>query len=109
MAARAAQLYQLGILCSSPSPVVLVTVLYFSAVAILQALVECFAFFDYANGLQDVGYLFCLNNDCLPLCLANPSNCSQFVLRKPFTNVTLSKTCFPFFIVGVRCRCCQEQ
>ena len=47
--------------------------LYFSAVAILQALVECFAFLDYTNGLQDVGYLLCLNNDCLALCLASPS------------------------------------
>ena len=30
--------------------------LYFSAVAIFQALVERFAFLDYANGRQDVGY-----------------------------------------------------
>jgi hypothetical protein len=55
-------------------------VLYFSAIAIFQALVERFAFLDYANSLQDVGYLFGLNNDCLALCLASPSNASQFVL-----------------------------
>jgi hypothetical protein len=36
---------------SSPSPIVLITVLYFSAIAIFQALVERFAFLDYANGL----------------------------------------------------------
>jgi hypothetical protein len=47
-------------------------VLYFSAVAIFQALVERFAFLDYGNGLQDVGYLFGLNNDCLALGLASP-------------------------------------
>ena len=35
--------------------------LYFSAVAIFQALVERFAFLDHVNGLQDVGYLFGLN------------------------------------------------
>jgi hypothetical protein len=94
---------------SSPSPIVLITVLYFSAVAIFQALVERFAFLDYANGLQDVGYLFGLNNDCLALGLASPSNGSQFVLGKPFANVALSETCFPLFIVGVRCPSCQEQ
>src|SRR5262249_26833529 len=66
----------------SPSPIVLITVLYFSAIAIFQALVERFAFLDYANSLQDVGYLFGLNNDCLALCLASPSNVSQFVLGK---------------------------
>ncbi|TMJ39032.1 MAG: hypothetical protein E6G86_15035 [Alphaproteobacteria bacterium] len=93
----------------SPSPIVFITVLYFSAVAIFQALVERFAFLDYANGLQDVGYLFGLNNDCLTFCLASPSNGSQFVLGKPFANVALSKICFPLFIVGLRCPCCQEQ
>jgi len=93
----------------SPSPIVLITVLYFSAIAIFQALVERFAFLDYANSLQDVGYLFGLNNDCLALCLASPSNVSQFVLGKPFANVTLSKTCFPLFTVSVRGPCCQEQ
>src|SRR5262245_35582748 len=90
---------------SSPSPVVLITVLYFSAIAIFQA-VERFAFLDYANR---VGYLFGLNNDCLALCLASPSNGSQFVLGKPFANVALSETCFPLFTVGVRCPRCQEQ
>jgi hypothetical protein len=85
---------------SSPSPIVLITVLYFSAVAIFQALVERFAFLDYANGLQDVGYLFGLNYDCLALCVASPSNGSQLVLGKPFTNVALSETCRPR---------CQEQ
>jgi len=84
-------------------------VLYFSTVAIFLALVERFAFLDYANGLQDVGYFFGLNNDCLALCLASPSNGSQFVLGKPFANVALSETCFPLFTVGVRCPCCQEQ
>jgi hypothetical protein len=84
-------------------------VLYFSAVAIFQALVERFTFLDYANGLQDVGYLFGLNNDCLALGLASPSNGSQFVLGKPFANVALSETYFPLFIVGVPCPCCQEQ
>jgi hypothetical protein len=93
----------------SPSPIVLITVLYFSAIAIFQALVERFAFLDYANSFQDVGYLFGLNNDCLALCLASPSNGSQFVFGKPFANVALSETCFPLFIVGVRCPCCQEQ
>src|SRR5262249_29491228 len=93
----------------SPSPIVLITVLYFSAIAIFQALVERFAFLDYANGLQDVGYLFGLNNDCLALCLASPSNGSQFVLGKPFANVALSETCFPLFIVSVRCPRCQKQ
>src|SRR5262245_18970582 len=93
----------------SPSPIVLITVLYFSAIAIFQALVEHFAFLDHANSLQDVGYLFGLNNDCLALCLAGPSNASQFVLGKPFANVTLSEICFPLFTVGVRCPRCQEQ
>jgi len=94
---------------SSPSPIVLITVLYFSAFAIFQALVERFAFLDYAHGLQDVGYLLGLNNDCLALCLASPPNGGQFVLGKPFANVALSETCFPLFIVGMRCPCCQEQ
>src|SRR5262249_57091535 len=76
---------------------------------ILQALVERFAFLDYANGILDVGYFFGLNNDCLALCLASPSNVSQFVLGKPFANVTLSETCFPLFTVGMRCPCCEEQ
>src|SRR5262249_11897586 len=79
------------------------------AIAIFQALVERFAFLDYANSLQDVGYLFGLNNDCLALCFASPSNASQFVLGKPFANVTLSETCFPLFTIGVCCPCCQEQ
>src|SRR5437870_5216600 len=74
-----ARRYWLGAAFSSPSPIVLITVLYFSAIAIFQALVERFAFLDYANSLQDVGYLFGLNNDCLALCLASPSNASQFV------------------------------
>src|SRR5262245_401238 len=100
---------RLGIVFSSPSPIILITVLYFSTVAIFQALVERFAFLDYANGLQDVGYFFGLNNDCLALCLASPSNGSQFALGKPFANVALSETCFPLFTVGVRCPCCQEQ
>src|SRR5215467_14450595 len=104
-----AQRYQIGVAFSSPSPIVLITVLYFSAIAIFQALVERFAFLDYANSLQDVGYLFGLNNDCLALCLASPSNVSQFVLGKPFANVTLSKTCFPLFTVSLRGPCCQEQ
>src|SRR6516164_8941601 len=94
---------------SSPSPIVLITVLYFSAFAIFQALVECFAFLDYANGLQDVGYLFGLDNDCLALCLASPPNGGQLVLGKPFANVALPETCFPLFIVGMRGPCCQEQ
>jgi hypothetical protein len=93
----------------SPSPIVLITVLYFSAIAIFQALVERFAFLDYANSFQDVGYLFGLNNDCLALCLASPSNGSQFVLGKPFANVTLSETGFPLFTVSLRGPCCQEQ
>src|SRR5262245_18145926 len=101
--------YRLGAAFSSPSPIVLITVLYFSAIAIYQALVERFAFLDHANSLQDVGYLFGLNNDCLALCLASPSNASQFVLGKPFANVTLSEICFPLFTVGVRCPRCQEQ
>src|SRR5262249_7882712 len=105
----AAQRHQLGIVFSPPSPVVLITVLYFSAFPIFQALVERFAFLDYANGLQDVGYLFGLNNDCLALCLASPPNRGQFVLGKPFPNVALSETCFPLFIVGMRCPCCQGQ
>jgi hypothetical protein len=104
-----AQRYRLGAAFSSPSPIVLITVLYFSAIAIFQALVERFAFLDYANSLQDVGYLFGLNNDCLALCLASPSNVSQFVLGKPFANVTLSEICFPLFTVGVHFPCCQEQ
>ena len=83
--------------------------LYFCAIAMFQALVERFAFLDYANSLQDVGYFFGLNNDCLALCLASPSNSSQLVLGKPFANVALSETCLPLFIVGVRCPCCQEQ
>ena len=37
--------------CSSPSPIVLITVLYFSLITIFQALVERFAFLDYANSL----------------------------------------------------------
>src|SRR5215831_2140584 len=105
----AVQRYRLGVAFSSPSPIVLITVLYFSAITIFQALVERFAFLDYANSLQDVGYLFGLNNDCLALCLASPSNGSQFVLGKPFANVTLSETCFPLFTVSLRCPCCQEQ
>src|SRR5258708_35919856 len=108
MLPSAAQQFRLRAAFSSPSPIVLITVLYFSAVAIFQALVERFAFLDYANSLQDVGYLFGLNNDCLALCLTSPSNASQFVLGKPFANVTLSETCFPLFTVGVRCPC-QEQ
>ena len=94
---------------SSPSPIVLITVLYFSAFAIFQALVERFAFLDYANSLYDVGYLFGLNNNCLALCLASPSNASQFVFGKPFANMTLSETCFPLFTVSVRCPGCQKQ
>src|SRR5262249_5423868 len=94
---------------SSPSPIVLITVLYFSAFAIFQALVERFAFLDYANSLYDVGYLFGLNNNCLALCLASPSNASQFVFGKPFANMTLSETCFPLFTVSMRCPCCQKQ
>jgi hypothetical protein len=78
-------------------------VLYFSAFAIFQALVERFAFLDYANSLYDVGYLFGLNNNCLALCLASPSNASQFVFGKPFANMTLSETCFPLFTVSMRC------
>src|SRR5260370_1305210 len=42
--------------------------LLFSTITVFQALVERFAFLDYANSLQDVGYLFGLNNDCLALC-----------------------------------------
>src|SRR6266540_5106512 len=102
---RAAQRHRLGGAFSSPSPIILITVLYFSAIAIFQALVERFAFLDYASSLQDVGYLFGLNNDCLALCLASPSNVSQFVLGKPFANVTLSEICFPLFTVSVRCSC----
>jgi hypothetical protein len=106
---RTTQRYRLGAAFSSPSPIVLITVLYFSAITVFQALVERFAFLDYANSLQDVGYLFGLNNDCLARCLATPSNVSQFVLGKPFANVTLSENCFPLFTAGGSCLCCQEQ
>jgi hypothetical protein len=53
-------------------------VLYFSAFAIFQALVERFAFLDYANSLYDVGYLFGLNNNCLaPVSRAHPMRASS--------------------------------
>src|SRR5262249_37664870 len=48
----ACRISSLGIVFSSPSPIVLITVLYFSAIAIFQALVERFAFLDHANGLR---------------------------------------------------------
>src|SRR5262245_19797440 len=100
--------YRIGAAFSSPSPIVLITVLYFSAIAIFQALVERFAFLDYANSLQDVRYLFGLNNDCLALCLASPPNAGHFVLGKRLANVALWETRFPLFIVGVRCPCCHH-
>src|SRR5262245_56162006 len=87
---------------SSPSLVVLVTMFHFTLVTIFEALVERFALLDFANSLQDIGYLFGLNNDCLALFLSGPSNLGQFCLRKPFANVALSEACFPLF-GSVRC------
>jgi hypothetical protein len=70
---------------------------YFPFFTIFEALVERFAFLDYANSLEDIGYLFGLNNNCLTLFLSGPTDGSQFILRKPFANVALPETCFPLF------------
>ena len=71
------------------------TVLYFSAVAIFQALVERFAFLDYANCLQDIGYLFGLNYDCLALCLASPSMAANSSLENHLAFPHFYEPCLP--------------
>jgi hypothetical protein len=58
-----ARRYWLGAAFSSPSPIVLITVLYFSAVAVIGALPECFAFFKQSNAALNISYLIGLNAD----------------------------------------------
>jgi hypothetical protein len=106
-----------GVAFSSPSPVVLVTMFYFSLLTICNALPERRTFFEQWDMFLQFKYIFQVKSDCRGRIFMNENLIripegtprAEFVfgiVSELFRNRTMTEIRLPFSVIGVRCPRC---